>query len=70
MLSLLAGIQALDPPNWPSDGLRPLRDDEAENLCLEISLLADTPTGSNAQPKFREKRRRKYFRVITLNVKG
>ena len=51
----------MDPPNWPSDGLRPLRDDEAENLCLEISLLADTPTGSNAQPEFRGKKEEEIF---------
>ena len=47
----MAGIQALDPFNRPSDGLQPLRDDEAENLLSEITLLSDTPTGSSTQPK-------------------
>ena len=52
MLSLfVAGIQALDPFNRPSDGLRLLRDDEAENLRPEITLLFDTPTGSSTQPR-------------------
>ena len=52
MLSLfVAGIQALDPFNRPSDGLRPLRDDEAENLRSEITLLFDTSTGSSTQPR-------------------
>ena len=41
----------MDPFNRPSDALRPLIDDEAENLRSEITLLFDTPTGSSTQPK-------------------
>ena len=79
----MAGIQPLVPSNRPSDGLRLLRDDEAENLRSEITLLSDTPTGSSTQPKkyiyikkvhnlklskFMKKRRKNYYRVIILNV--
>ena len=39
------------PLNRPSDGLWHERDDEAENLWSEITLLSDTPTGSSTQPK-------------------
>ena len=63
----MAGIQALDPFNRPSDGLRPLRDDEAENLWSEIKLLFDTPTGSSTQPK---KIRKKKVHNLSLWKKG
>ena len=62
----VAGIQALDPSNRPSDGLRPLRDDEAENLWSEIPLLSDTATGSSIQPMFMEKKEEELFFVLLL----
>ena len=39
------------PLNRPSDAMRPLIDDEAENLRSEMTILSDTPTGSSTQPK-------------------
>ena len=51
MSSFVRGIQAMVPLNRPSDGLRHQRDDEAENLRSEITLLSDTPTGSSTQAK-------------------